>query len=92
MVSHYGLIANLAAVPLMGLFVMPAGGVALLFMPLGLEPLALVVMGWGLDWILLVARTVEAWPGAVRGRDGSRGWCRCWPPPGSGRRRSGHRS
>lgn len=65
MVSHYGLIANLAAVPLMGLFVMPAGVVALLFMPLGLEPLALVVMGWGLDWILLVARTVEAWPGAV---------------------------
>ena len=65
MLSHYGLIANLAAVPLMGAFVMPAGVLAVLVMPLGLEVVPLTVMSWGLDWILYVARTVEGWPGAV---------------------------
>lgn len=65
MLAHYGLIANLATVPLMGLFVMPAGVLAVLVMPLGLESLPLTVMGWGLDWILFVAMTVQGWSGAV---------------------------
>lgn len=65
MVAQYGLAANLLAVPLMGLFVMPAGVLAVLLMPLGLEALPLTVMGWGLDWILGVARTVQGWTGAV---------------------------
>lgn len=56
--SHYGLIANLLSVPLMGVLVMPAAVVALLLSPLGLESLALSVMGWGLRWILLVAHWV----------------------------------
>lgn len=65
MVAHYGLVANLLAVPLMGLFVMPAGVLAVLVMPLGLEVIPLTVMGWGLDWIIGVARTVQGWKGAV---------------------------
>jgi len=65
MLAQYGLLANLAAVPLMGVLVMPAGVIALVLMPLGLEALPLTVMGWGLDWVLGVARTVEGWPGAV---------------------------
>lgn len=65
LISRYGLIANLLAVPLMGLFVMPAGVLAVLVMPLGIEAVPLTVMGWGLDWILLVADTVQRWPGAV---------------------------
>ncbi|SIS94201.1 competence protein ComEC [Roseivivax lentus] len=64
-VSHFGLVANLLAVPLMGVLVMPAGLLALAAMPLGLEALPLWVMGAGLDWILGVARTVSDLPGAV---------------------------
>ena len=64
--SQYGLIANLLSVPLMGVLVMPAGVVALALTPFGLEAIPLWVMGWGLDWILLVAREVAAWPEAVR--------------------------
>ncbi|MBS0123031.1 ComEC/Rec2 family competence protein [Thetidibacter halocola] len=64
--THYGLIANLVSVPVMGMMVVPAAVVAALLSPLGLDWLALAVMGWGLDWILLVARTVAAWEGAVR--------------------------
>ncbi|WP_375173287.1 ComEC/Rec2 family competence protein [Pseudooceanicola sp.] len=65
MVAQYGLLANLAAVPLMGVLVMPAGVMALVLMPLGLEALPLTVMSWGLDWVLGVARTVQGWPGAT---------------------------
>lgn len=63
--AHYGLMANLVSVPLMGLLVMPAAVVAACLLPLGLEGLALWVMGLGLDWILLVAGTVSGWDGAV---------------------------
>ena len=65
MLAQCGLAANLMSVPLMGLVTMPAGVVAVLLMPLGLEWLPLHVMGWSLDWILYVAREVEGWPGAV---------------------------
>ncbi|GAA6148901.1 ComEC/Rec2 family competence protein [Pseudooceanicola nitratireducens] len=63
--AHYGLVANLVAVPVMGLFVMPAAVLAVLLMPLGAEAVPLTLMGLGLDWILLVARSVAAWEGAV---------------------------
>ncbi|ETX30779.1 ComEC/Rec2 family competence protein [Roseivivax isoporae] len=65
MVSHYGLLANLAAVPVMGAVVMPAAVAALVLMPVGLDWIAFAVMGLGLDWILWVARSVADWPGAV---------------------------
>ncbi len=57
-VSHYGLIANLLSVPLMGVLVMPAALVALVLSPFGLETAGLWVMGLGLRWILGVARFV----------------------------------
>ncbi|MEY8831150.1 ComEC/Rec2 family competence protein [Sedimentitalea sp. XS_ASV28] len=62
--SHYGLIANLVSVPLMGVLVIPAAVVALCLAPFGLEWLGLVPMGWGLSWILGVARTVAGLSGA----------------------------
>ena len=61
----YGLAANLAAVPLTALWIMPWAMVAFLLMPLGLEGLALAPMGWGVDGVIAVARHVAAWPGAV---------------------------
>ncbi len=63
-VSHYGLIANLLSVPLMGILVMPAAVLATCLMPLGLEGWALWAMGLGLDWILGVAHWVSALDGA----------------------------
>ncbi len=53
--AQYGLPANLASVPLMGVLVMPAAVIAALLLPFGLDGLPLWVMGWGLDWILGVA-------------------------------------
>ena len=44
---------------------MPLGLLALLLTPVGLEPLALVPMGWGIDAILWIGRTVSAWPSAT---------------------------
>lgn len=55
------LFANLAAMPIVGLVVMPMAFFAVLLMPVGLEVLPLTVMGWGLDWVVLVARTTAGW-------------------------------
>ncbi|WP_371038358.1 ComEC/Rec2 family competence protein [Rhodosalinus sp. FB01] len=63
--SHFGLPANLLAVPLMGLLVIPAGVVAILLMPLGGEAVPLRAMGLGLDWILGVAHRAAGMPNAV---------------------------
>ena len=57
--------ANMVAVPLTALWVMPAGLIALALMPLHLEALALVPMGWGIRAILAVGRATSALPGAV---------------------------
>lgn len=66
-ISHYGLIANLLSVPLMGVLVIPAAVLAVCLAPFGLEFLGLWMMGLGLRWILGVAN----W---VAGLDGARGF------------------
>ena len=63
-IAHYGLLANLASVPLMGVLVMPAAVLALVLSLFGAEGIGLWVMGLGLDWILTVARMVAELPGA----------------------------
>lgn len=62
--AHYGLIANLLSVPLMGALVMPAAVLAVCLLPFGLEGAALWVMGQGLGWILGVAHFVTGLEGA----------------------------
>lgn len=66
-IAHFGLIANLASVPLMGVLIMPAAVAAAALMTLGLEAPALWVIGQGLGWILWVARSIAEWGGAVGG-------------------------
>ena len=73
-VQAYFILANLVAVPLTAVLVMPAGLLALLLMPLGLEQVALWPMGWGLDAILWVARTVAGLPAAVFAVPHMPGW------------------
>ena len=65
-IADYGLAANLVAVPVTGLWVMPWGVLALLLMPLGLEQLALVPMALGIDAVTWIAHTIADLPGAVR--------------------------
>ena len=63
--APYGLVANMLAVPLTALWIMPWVVVAYLLMPFGLEAFALIPMAWGIDLLLWVARAIAQWPGAV---------------------------
>lgn len=63
--SEYGLVANLLAVPVMGVLVMPAGVVAAILAPLGLAGPALWAMELGTIWMILVSDWVAGLDGAV---------------------------
>ena len=65
-VAAYGLAANLIAVPVTALWIMPWGLLSLFLMPLGLAAFALVPMGWGIEAVVGIAGLVAGWPGAVR--------------------------
>lgn len=65
-VSVYSLLANLLALPVVSLVVMPAGLLAAVAMPLGLEAWPLTVMGWGIGWVAGIAHWVAGLPGAGR--------------------------
>ncbi|MDF2374256.1 MAG: ComEC/Rec2 family competence protein [Rhizobiaceae bacterium] len=64
-VASLGLLANLAAMPIVTFIVMPAGLIALLAMPLGLEHWPLVAMGQGLDWVIAIAQYVQGLGGVL---------------------------
>ncbi|MEC7514955.1 MAG: ComEC/Rec2 family competence protein [Pseudomonadota bacterium] len=63
-VSVVGVLANLLAVPLTALWIMPAGVLALAVMPLGGDGPILDAMGWGIAAVLWWAETIAAWPRA----------------------------
>ncbi len=63
--QHFAVIANLAAVPICNLIVMPAALATLVLMPLGLEFAPLWVMGQGLEAMGAVAHWVAGLHGAV---------------------------
>jgi competence protein ComEC len=64
-VALYGLAANLVAIPLTSVWIMPWALVAFALMPFGLESWALTAMGWGTEAVIRVADTVAGWGGAV---------------------------
>ena len=64
-VTPYGVLANLAAMPVVSALVMPAGLLGLLAMPFGLDGLCWQLMGWGIDWMIAVTQWVARLPGAV---------------------------
>lgn len=64
-VVDFGLVANLAAMPVVGIVVMPSALLAFIAMPFGVEALPLWVAGQGITMIIAVADTVAAWPGAI---------------------------
>ena len=63
--QFYFALSNLIAVPLTGALVMPAGMLGLALMPFGIERPALIVMGWGNEGVLWIARATAALPGAT---------------------------
>jgi competence protein ComEC len=64
-IQPYWILANLVAVPLTALWVLPLGLLALALMPFGAAFLALVPMGWGIGIIVWLAGIISAWPGAM---------------------------
>lgn len=73
-VAVHALPANLASVPVLGLWVMPWGMIAGFAAPFGLEAAPLRAMGLGIAWIDHVAAAVTAWPGHL--------WLRAMPDLG----------
>lgn len=63
--TQFAVLANLAAVPICNLVVMPAALATLVAMPFGLATPPLWVMGQGIDAMSWVARRVADLPGAV---------------------------
>ncbi|MFZ5791992.1 MAG: ComEC/Rec2 family competence protein [Pseudomonadota bacterium] len=63
--TEYGVLANMLAVPLTGFWIMPWAVAACLLMPFGLERVALIPMGWGIEGVIRIAETVASWPGAA---------------------------
>src|SRR6266853_244271 len=61
----YSPLANVIAVPISAMWTLPWGVIACLLMPFGLEKVALVPMGWGIDVTIVVAQWVAALPGNV---------------------------
>ncbi len=64
-VPHYGLVANVLSVPLMGLVIIPGAVLAALLAPFGLHWIGLAIMAPAIRWILAVAETVSGWNGAL---------------------------
>jgi competence protein ComEC len=63
--QQYAVLANMIAIPICNIIVMPAALGAMVLMPLGLEWIALKPMGWGIEGMTWCANTVGALPGAV---------------------------
>jgi competence protein ComEC len=63
--THYAVLGNLGAMPIMGFVVMPCAALAVILMPFGLDAIPLHVMGWGIDAMLAVGSWVSHLPGAV---------------------------
>jgi competence protein ComEC len=64
-IAPYGVLANLAAMPVVSVLVMPAGLLGLLAMPFGCDGFFWWLMGIGIDWMIAVTRWVADLPGAI---------------------------
>jgi competence protein ComEC len=64
-VTPYGVLANLAAMPVVSALVMPAGMLGLVAMPFGFDGFFWWLMGVGIDWMIVVTEWVANLPGAI---------------------------
>jgi competence protein ComEC len=61
----YGIVTNLLAVPLTGIWIMPWGMLGLLLVPVGLDGPCFALMGYGIELIMVAAAFVADLPGAA---------------------------
>ena len=59
-VTPYGVLANLAAMPVVSAVVMPAGLLGLVAMPFGFDGVFWWLMGFGIDWMIAVTQWVAS--------------------------------
>ncbi len=64
-IAPYGVLANLLAMPIVSVVVMPTGLLGLVAIPFGLDGPLWRVMGQGIEWMVAVALWVAQLPGAV---------------------------
>jgi competence protein ComEC len=64
-ITPYGVLANLAAMPVVSAVVMPAGMLGLAAMSFGFDGFFWWLMGVGIDWMIVVTEWVAALPGAI---------------------------
>jgi competence protein ComEC len=64
-VTPYGVLANLAAMPVVSAVVMPAGMLGLVAMPFGFDGIFWRLMDFGIGWMIVVSQWVAALPGAI---------------------------
>lgn len=64
-VTPYGVLANLAAMPVVSALVMPAGLLGLMAMPFGFDGVFWRLMDVGINWMVAVSQWVAALPGAI---------------------------
>ncbi|MBT4589265.1 MAG: DUF4131 domain-containing protein [Rhodospirillaceae bacterium] len=63
--AQFGLIANVLAVPLTAIWIMPFAILSFLLMPFGLSEIGLQLMGWGVGGIIDIANWIASWEGSV---------------------------
>src|SRR5205814_6109231 len=63
--THYAVLGNLIAMPVMGFWVMPAAALSVALMPLGLQGWPLHLLGQGIAVMVAMGRWVSGLPGAV---------------------------
>jgi competence protein ComEC len=63
--THYAVLGNLIAMPVMGFWVMPMAALSVALMPLGLEAASLHLLGQGIAVMVAMGRWVSGLPGAV---------------------------
>ncbi len=63
--THYAVLGNLLAMPVMGFVAMPAAALSVFLMPFGLDAWPLRVLGFGIEIMLAMGRWVSGLPGAV---------------------------
>jgi len=64
-ITPYGVLANLAAMPVVSALVMPAGILGVLAIPFGFDAVFWKLMGIGIDWMIAVTQWVAGLPGAI---------------------------